>query len=335
MREKLRHLWPWLVAAGALGYVFWAVPLRTVAAVLTPSRAAETALVVGLGVIVLFLADSLALARIYAIFGLSITFRDVVRLRGLSYVLAAVNYHLGQGGMVYLLERWTKAGAARAAGCVLGAMAAQLAALGLVAAGGVLLAHEPSVLRLAPYAWGIVGAVLAGLVLVAWAPGFLRRFALTGPVVEAGPWGFMRAMAWRMPHLASLFGLHLVALAVFGIHVPPAEALVRLSALFFVVALPVSVQGLGTGQVAALSLFAPFSPQGPQVVVAYSLSTWAFAVVAQLGLGFFSLVRHRALLGDARPASQGGILVKSRKVQYTTPHESPVDHSRESPRLDR
>ncbi len=312
MRVKLRRLWPWGVAAGALVYVFAMVPVRRVALSLTLGRALETALVVAIGVLVLFLADSLALARIYGLFGLRVSFRDVARLRGLSYVLAAVNYHLGHGGMVYLLKRQTGVGAGRAAGCVLGAMAAQFAALGLAAAAGVALAADAPVGRLAPYAWTLVGGFAAGLVLLARPPGFLRRFVLTEPVVEAGPWAFVRAVAWRAPHLASLFGLHFAALAIFGIKLPLASALVRLSALFFVVSLPVSVQGLGTGQVAALSLFLPFSPRGPEVVVAYSLTTWTFAVVTQLGLGLLFLVRYRSLLEGMPDRNKEGFLAESR-----------------------
>jgi len=219
------------------------------------------------------------------LFGVPLSYRKALKVRGLSYTLAAVNYHLGQGSLVYLLSRASGKDLVVCSGAVMGAMGVQFMVLFIVALAGVVGDSSGALAPLRPYALAGALGILVFFGILARPPAFLESFRLTRPVVAAGPSGMLRAMAARVPHTVVLFGLNWVVMALFGIHPPLGEGLARLSAVFFVVALPISVQGLGTGQAAAALLLAPYAEAGRPAVVAYSLSVWALALLFQLAIG--------------------------------------------------
>ena len=257
--------------------------------------------VVGVGVGALFVADAYALHVTMTRFGVELPFRKALVVRGTSYSLAAVNYNLGQGSLVYLVSRASGRDLVTCTGAVMGAMGTQVLVLLCVVLLGVAADTSGALAPLRGYA--LVGgvAMLAGFALLFRPPSFLKSWRLTKPVVQAGPSGLLVAMAARLPHTAVLFGLNWAVMALFGIHPPLGEGLVRLSAIFFVIALPISVQGLGTGQAAAAMLLAPYAQSGRAAVVAYSLSVWALAVAFQLVIGFPFLF----FCGAGKDASKG------------------------------
>jgi hypothetical protein len=93
--------------------------------------------------------------------------------------------------------------------------------------------------------------------------------------------------------------------------VPVLTALVYLPAVFFVAALPVSVQGLGLSQAAAVYFFARYAPGGEAAVLAYSLAMTSVSLVVQVGMGIGFLPAGKRL--GMRPESEEDELVDEKK----------------------
>lgn len=115
------------------------------------------------------------------------------------------------------------------------------------------------------------------------------------PLHEAGIKGHARALVVRVPHLLVLLVWHFVALRCFHIEVPVHVAVLYLPVVFAVASLPISVQGLGTSQMAAKYFFSEFSPRGDAAVLAYSLTMTAIATASNLAMGI--VLRAGAKLG--------------------------------------
>jgi hypothetical protein len=247
--------------------------------------------VVGLTFMV-WLADSLAIWRTFGWFVARLRFKEVLVLRGATYLLALVNYTVGQGAIVYFVNRSRGIAVVRAAAAVLLIMGINLLLLLLLASLGLALGGESvptlRVLLLVAY-----GGLAVYAVLVAWKPAFLRNRPIFDVLLAAGVSGHVKAMAVRLPHVAALLALNFLSLRAFGVSIPVVQAVLCLPVVFFIAVLPISVQGLGTTQAALTFFFARYAPGAPAVqeatVVAASLATQAMAWVVQIALGIFCL----------------------------------------------
>ena len=128
MRKRLVRVLPWLVTAGLLLLLF----LRTsVNEVLGAARSsAGWTLPVGLACVVgLYIFDSFAMWRTFGWFLAKMSFSDVLLVRGATYLLAAINYNVGQGAIVYFVHRTAGTSIMRGAATVLLVMGTNVLAL--------------------------------------------------------------------------------------------------------------------------------------------------------------------------------------------------------------
>ena len=146
--------------------------------------------------------------------------------------------------------------------------------------GGAGAGGESAVVRLGKRVWYRAWRILSKL----WAP-----------LMEAGIKGHLRAMGVRLPHLAVLLVWHFIALRCFNVIVPVHVAVLYLPVVFAVASLPISVQGLGTSQVAAKYFFTEFAAAGEESVLAYSLSMTAISTASNLIMGLLFLGRGTRL----------------------------------------
>src|SRR5262245_59592490 len=99
MRKKLTRIAAWAVTLGLLAYILTTVSLREVGRAIAgaePWTAPALVLIVGC----VYLADSLAMWQTFGWFLTRLSFRDVLLVRGASYLLAIINYAVGQGAIV-------------------------------------------------------------------------------------------------------------------------------------------------------------------------------------------------------------------------------------------
>jgi uncharacterized membrane protein YbhN (UPF0104 family) len=300
-----RTLLPWIVGLALLAWVFWHVPLAGFAEALGTCQLGwllPTATGTMFGI---FLADAFALSRTFTWFTAPLPYREALALRGASYLMSVINYNLGQGMLVLFVNRAKRIPVAVASGAVLLMVGINVVVLLLLSTWGVLATTDPRAATLRPWVLGCLGAFAVYLAVIALRPGFLTRIRLFSPAFSAGVVGHLKAVLVRLPHLGLVFLIHWLIMRAYGIRPPLHSFLTLLPVVSLVSALPISPQGLGTTQVAAVYFFAPYAPGGhatqEATVLAYSLTASVIAILFMLVMGLVFLRRGLSLLGGAQP----------------------------------
>jgi uncharacterized membrane protein YbhN (UPF0104 family) len=310
--RRLRRLVPWVVALGILAILFKTVSLaalRDVARQVNPAVWIPFVLVYVLAALG---ADSFAAWVIYrrSLPDVPLRLGETVRMRGATYLLAVVHYGAGQGGMAYFLKTRYGVPLARAAGAVILTMGTNAITIAACALLGIVLGGAPASPELRLVVLLIGAGVPVYLAVIAWRPGFLARVPLLAPLFDAGVRGHLVIGAARMPHFAVLLVGHFVAMRLFGIVVPPTQALALLPLVFIISVLPISPSGLGTAQATAVLLFAHFAPGADAAarqaaVLGYSLGLLFSGTLAQalVGVVFLRLQSQTDTIAvrDGRP----------------------------------
>jgi hypothetical protein len=290
-RQRLGRAAAWLITAALLFLLFRKIPFATVVAA---TRAAAPWMIPACvaSVAAIYLADSFAIWKTFGWFLAPLTFAQVAVVRGATYLLAVVNYNVGQGAIVYFVYRATGVPVLRGVATVLLIMGVNV--LALLALATVGLGVAPDV----PHAVKIVVAVaFAGLAVYALVVALKPRWLATRPIFDvlmsAGLSGHARALLVRLPHIAALVIFQTAMLHAFGVAVPIGQAVVALPIVFFIAVLPISVQGLGTTQAAMVFFFARYAAGDAEhqkaAVLAASLVAQAVATIIQVALGLVCL----------------------------------------------
>ncbi|MCE9573284.1 MAG: flippase-like domain-containing protein [Deltaproteobacteria bacterium] len=289
--RRARALAPYVIAVGALVWVAATTPIAAVGDALEHVSWWRLCAIAVPYILALLIADSIALwVSLRVSLKVSLRFKDVVLVRGASYLLALVNYGAGQGGIVWFLHRRHDVPLARATGAVLLTTGAFLLAVVGAVAGGLALEAVPEA-NLTWLLWLVAFGLPAYLALVWIRPQFLARHALLAPLFDAGVFGTLAATAARSLHLGILIAAHALAYRLFGIEVPIRAALVLFPIIFLVQALPIAPVGLGPTQATAKTLLARFVavPGADGIVVAASLGFQAISTLLMVLVGLVCL----------------------------------------------
>ena len=259
MKKRLVRLLAWAVTAGILVLLFRRIPFNEVVAAARGAAGWTVPAAVFFGFVIYF-ADSFAIWKTFGWFLAPLSYGQVLVVRGATYLLAAINYNVGQGAIVYFVHRATRG--ARHARRRDGA-----AHHGHQRAGAAVL-WRPSAWPSRPTCRTrssvIVAVAYAGLavyvVAVIAKPRWLASRPLFDVLLGAGLGGHLRALLVRLPHIAMLFTFQIFMLRGFGVAVPVVQAIAALPVVFFIAVLPISVQGLGTTQAAMVFFFARYAP---------------------------------------------------------------------------
>jgi hypothetical protein len=253
-----RRWLPWIGAAVVLGVVFLRISARDVIASFRGVNAPAFLLAMLIVTWVVLLCDALATTRVFRAVGADVTFGSILAARASSYLLGVINYHAGQAHLTYLLARIHKVPLARITGGTLLGYATILG--GMVGLATITLlagSSHASWANRAVYVSALTGA--AYLATVAVRPSFLQRVPVVGVLFEVGAVGHLRLLLWRVPHLMVLLLEFWLAYRFFEVDLPLTAALVDLPIVLLVSALPITPMGIGTRELAAVSLLAPFA----------------------------------------------------------------------------
>lgn len=319
MLPLLRRFGPLLVAAVALALAVRGIDLHKLTAATRGAPLIPLIGVSALAALVNCAADTFAMYYVFRWFGLHLRYADLYTIRAATYTLAVLNYHAGQAGIIGYLNRVGRVPLARASAYILFIIGVWVALL-LMFAGGSLLLGGDKARALAPVLIAFFVGLVVYLILITWPPRFLlhpppaspnageeapsqrlrnrllRVLAnLWAPLHEAGALGHLRALVVRLPHLFVLLCWHYFALRCFRVEVPPLAAALYLPVVFAIASLPISVQGLGTSQIAAVYFFRDYAAAGEESVLAYSLTMTAIATASNLGMGLLFLGRGARL----------------------------------------
>ena len=226
------------------------------------------------------------------------------RIKCASYLLAIVNYFLGGAALTILLQRRAGLGLGETASVVLLIFAVDIVVvLALGTLGASLAGPEGPAVR-AGFAAVAAAGFFAGLLL-------LRTPRSLGPLERIRSLSVFDALrrtptrvlvelgALRLTFSLCFIGIGGVAFAAFGISVAPDRLVLGMLTLAIVGALPIAVAGLGTGQVAAVYVFAGVA--APEVLIALSLVLSAGLIALRAGMGaLFAREFTREALEQAR-----------------------------------
>lgn len=285
----LRRLWPWLAGLAILAVVATRIPYGAFFAAL--ERGPHLVLAaVDVAVIAMVLgSDSVSTWIGLTALRMRRPLRDVIAVRGATYLLFLVNYALGQGGFGYYLHR-SGASPMRAAGATLFLIGTNLATLLVVASLAWRVRGAAADARL----WWTLVAGCAGfaayLAVIALAPRPLARRPLLAPLFDAGIRGHAIAMFGRLPHVAVMVVGHWVAMRAWGIAVPFPIGMALVPLVVIVSVLPISPAGLGTTQAALVYFFQDHASgatadERAATVLAFAIVHFVYGVLASLLVG--------------------------------------------------
>lgn len=305
--KRWRRIMPALVTVGLLVWLVYRISPQALMDAASQLDWPRLCLVFSAMVLALYLWDSVCLHWLFAESGLPLSYGQVLRARGSSYVAIAVNYELGQGLVAWELARVQGTPLVGALGrCVLLAVhdVAVLLTLGL--AGSLLID--------APIARGIMGFCAVGLtsllgigLLAYFFPRWWReRRANGGRQLWPDSWTWRRSL--RLSGLRGIYYAIILAAVALGLEVAPIPlgrpvVLGAVPVVLLADGLPISVSGLGTRETALLALIR--APE-PGVLLAFSL-IWSTALITGrilIGLGHWWLL-PAAMPGTLGPLANG------------------------------
>jgi len=314
MRKKFGPLLAWAGTIAILVYLFRKIP---VADVWNAMHTAAWWAIPASAIIVLavYLADSFAILKTFGWFVAPLSYREVLVVRGATYLLALVNYAVGQGAIIYFVNRTRKIPILRGTAAVLLVMGINVLMLLVLASVGLVVSTDvPQMLK------HIVLVAYAGLAIyiavVAAKPRWLVSRPIFDVLLSAGVGGHLRSMAVRVPHILTLMVFTWTSLAAFGVVVPIGKAILCLPIVYFVAVLPISFQGLGTSNFMFIHFFATYAPGTTDearraVVLAATLVAQAVAFAVQLSIGLLcmrsQLARSLGRAKEPEAAAEKGV----------------------------
>lgn len=315
----LKRTWPWLVGIAILIVIGSRVPVAAFRDAISQGPHLQLAAVeVVISVLVLGTDTWSTWVGLLAV-RLRRPFRNVLVVRGATYLLYILNYAVAQGGFGYYLHR-TGTPALRAVGITLFLIGTNLATM-LVFAAAVWAIHGVDAANQSLW-WMLAigcGAFAVYLVVIVLAPRWLADRQVLAPLFDAGLGGHAVAMAGRLPHTIAVVLAHWAAMRVWGIEVPFWVAITMMPAVAIVGVLPISPAGLGTTQAAMVYFFAPYASgvsadDRAAAVLAFAIVHYVYGVLASLAIGLVCtpLARRQALLeATAAPPSPDGETVRT------------------------
>ena len=290
----LKKVGPYLFAAIALFWVYKHTDKQKLAKAVEAAPLGWFVAVSALMLVVNCAADTFAMSAVFARFGCHVRYKDLYLVRASTYLLAIVNYHVGQAAIVGYLYRVKRVPLLRASGWILFIIGINVGTLLLLASAGATREtgqENLRLLRLIPLGTGI--GVVSYAALLTLKPRFLADRALLKPLFDMGIPGHVMGVLVRLPHIGVLLVWHFISLRMFSVHVTVGAALLYLPVYFAAQSLPLNVNGIGIAQPVALAFFAPFTGTpghlNPEAVTAYSLGTSLVSIALQIVLGTICL----------------------------------------------
>ncbi len=307
-----RRLLPFLLTVLIFGVIFWRIPFDQFLAALSKANYLPFLALMLPFSLYYFLMDTLVLTTVMRWFHGAISYRNLLPVRAVTYLVSVVNTQLAQGAMALYLSRRLQVPFLEITSSVLFLIVVEVTQLMVCASLGMLLfpAQIPGGLFWVPLIWGMGAGSFLFCIRHGWIPflgyfpslqhkGTVREWALFRTLGQATFTHYLLALLLKAPiFLVSLF-VHWFALQTFDIHIPLLRLLAFLPIVFLVAALPVTVAHLGTAQAAWIFFFGHYASES--ALLAYSITAHLTFMLANGSLGcFFLPTAYRDLFGAKR-----------------------------------
>jgi len=284
--SRWRRLVPPVVSAGLLVWLVYRVSPSALVVAASQLDWPRLCVVFSVMVLALYFWDGVCLRWLFAEPGLPLSYGQVLRARGSSYVASAVNYELGQGMVAWELARAQGTSLVAALGRCLLLAVHDMAVLLILGLAGSLWIDTTIARGIRSFcAIGLAGLLSAGLMASLLPRRWRERWTIRGRRLWPGSWTWGHSL--RLSGLRGIY--YAIILIAVGVGLEVAPVLAGRQVVFGAVpvvlladGLPVSVSGLGTRETALLSLIR--APQ-PAALLAFSLIWSAVLMTGRLLIG--------------------------------------------------
>jgi hypothetical protein len=308
----MRRLLPWVVSLAVVGWLLW--PYRTAhgRALLIDAFARASGWTLALAIVAplcLWLTDCYATARTFQRWGTAITLRETCLIRGATALFDAINPALGQAVLTLVVHRrgtpWRQTVVV-----VLLMNVIFLVQIALVSGLGLAAGAAPDGGIVTLLVIGALALTAVYLGVIALRPAVFARNRTLAWLTDMGLRGHAWAFLYRLPNAVVLIVWQVLLMRCFGIELPLTVALFYLPPMMFIVGMPISVQGLGPGQLAAVAFFAGYVGGDPAAaeatVLACGFAGTAITTLGAIVIGLSCMTtdtgrRSLAALRDATP----------------------------------
>ena len=239
--------------------------------------------------------DTFALARLVTRFHHPVSPRKMLPLRGATYLLMVISYDAAQAGLGLALHRRYGISGLAMGGTYLFYYLIDLTVIATLGTVGSRSLDGPLGAALRPALAALLAGVVALFALLElfarapeeYVPRALRGARVLATLRRATPRDVFEFLAWRTLFYASFIAFAALSLPAFGVHVPLQALVALVPVVMSIAALPVTVAGLGSTQVAMWALYGPFGE--PAAVLAYALVYGATLVLFRLPIALACL----------------------------------------------
>ena len=303
-RERVRRAISWALGIGLLAFLSWRIPMGETWQAVHSARLEVFLPLVAASCIVWFLLDAASLAYVFSRFNTPLSWAEARRIRGRSYLLTPIHWHLGRAAVIAQLHRSRQVPILEATSSL--ALQQTLDAILLSALAWVGLAQLPDSGRrdvLLPLMAGLALSLALYLLVVrtrrlAWKPlRRLRSLSLHHAHRQLRGRDLFVLALLKLAYYSVLLGLSSLGAAAVGIDLSFATVLVAVPIIQGIGALPLSPAGLGTQQATLLYLFEGHGSHA--AILAFGLALPALTLAFRFAIGWSYLGRVRASAVEA------------------------------------
>ncbi len=268
----LKRIIPWVVSLGLLVYIAWTTDPARAWDAFQRADFLRFLVVLAVGIAVGYLYDSLSLTLLFRRFNAPVGFREILWLKGASYLLNIVNYNAAMGGIAVYLRRVRRVDLLEGGSSLLLLNVIDILGVCILITLGLLFAGETVATVLTSevtraLGWILIGAVtLVAGALLYWNAGWnflvfgrLRNLRIFHAFREARVVDYLWLIGLRLGLLLVYVTFTWQIAACFNLQIPFGAMLTLQPIVMLVGTIPVSVAGLGTTQMAMRVFYGGFA----------------------------------------------------------------------------
>ncbi len=308
-QSKTRRIIPVVLTIGIFFVIFWRIPFHEFALAISKARLLPFLAVMASFSICFFLMDTFVLSKMVRWFHGPLTFRTLLPVRAVTYVVSIINTQLAQVALALYFHRRFQTPLAEITGTVATLILLEVTNLVSFSTIGAIAfpGGAPPVLVILPLGLGcfwilITRAARGGLGAIGKKIG---NHTLLGTFKTIRLKDGLLILALKGAVFLLSLLVHKYALTLFGVNIPSLQLLTFLPLVFMIGALPVTVAHLGTSQAAWIFFFKDYAQEAD--LLAYSLVSHLTFMLANGTIGVLFMPKAYAdLFGRQRASRSGG-----------------------------
>jgi uncharacterized membrane protein YbhN (UPF0104 family) len=279
-----KKILPWVAAFLILGYLFYRIDMRQFFIAFSTAKLYLFWPALLIFIVAGYLLDSQNLTVILREFNHKATFREMLGIRGITYLLMVINYSLGLGGIIYYFKQNFGIPLVRCISLMI--FYNQLSAISLFVLGliGCLLVPGSALITNALIYFLSSIAILLGSILIAKIlPGKgillkVKNLDVVKIFAETKWTGYFYLVFWRFVYFSTFIFFFYFGVRAFHMEISLASMFFFGSVIVIISSMPFTPFGLGTVQAAMLYFFKDYSSE-PNIMafgITYSTSLVLF-----------------------------------------------------------